>query len=97
MKLGWNLFTGNNIRFTSWKFEDDPALGEFAYWIDTRDTSVITRLVLQTNGRIARFLWIDSKKEWNFIWPDKRISVMNTRCVGDSGAATLTSPQCVNV
>ncbi|KAK1439559.1 hypothetical protein QVD17_05379 [Tagetes erecta] len=120
MKQGWNLITGIERRFTSWKSNDDPGNGEFSYWIDTRgypqlilsegrvirfrggpwnglrfsgvsnlrpnpfysftfvvnkreiyyqynliDTSVITRLVLQPSGRVDRFLWIDSKQEWN--------------------------------
>ncbi|KAI7737795.1 hypothetical protein M8C21_011970, partial [Ambrosia artemisiifolia] len=120
MKQGWNLITGLERRFTSWRSQDDPSFGEFSYWIDTRgypqlfltegreikfragpwnghmfsgisnlrsnplyhftfvvnqreiyyqydlkDTSDITRLVLQPSGRLERLLWIDSKQEWN--------------------------------
>ncbi|KAJ0684553.1 putative protein kinase RLK-Pelle-DLSV family [Helianthus annuus] len=36
MKLGWNLVTGIDRHFTSWKTDDDPASGEFSYRIDTR-------------------------------------------------------------
>ncbi|XP_076897025.1 G-type lectin S-receptor-like serine/threonine-protein kinase At4g27290 [Bidens hawaiensis] len=36
MKLGMNLVTGFERRFTSWKSDDDPAAGNFSYWIDTR-------------------------------------------------------------
>ncbi|KAM0056861.1 putative protein kinase RLK-Pelle-DLSV family [Helianthus debilis subsp. tardiflorus] len=44
MKLGWNLVTGKDRHLTSWKSEDDPALGEFSYSIDTRGypQSIIT-------------------------------------------------------
>ncbi|KAI3675771.1 hypothetical protein L1987_85364 [Smallanthus sonchifolius] len=36
MKYGRNLVTGVEWRLTSWKSDDDPASGEFSYWIDTR-------------------------------------------------------------
>ncbi|XP_076922814.1 G-type lectin S-receptor-like serine/threonine-protein kinase At4g27290 [Bidens hawaiensis] len=36
MKLGRNLVTGVERRFTSWKSIDDPATGNYSYWIDTR-------------------------------------------------------------
>ncbi|KAL2327798.1 hypothetical protein Fmac_021225 [Flemingia macrophylla] len=36
MKLGWNLLTGVNRVLTSWKSEDDPALGEYSAKIDIR-------------------------------------------------------------
>ncbi|XP_076946744.1 G-type lectin S-receptor-like serine/threonine-protein kinase At4g27290 [Bidens hawaiensis] len=36
MKLGRNLVTGIERRFTSWKSDDDPATGNFSYGIDTR-------------------------------------------------------------
>ncbi|KAM0063304.1 putative protein kinase RLK-Pelle-DLSV family [Helianthus debilis subsp. tardiflorus] len=55
MKQGWNLTTGLERRFTSWRSPDDPAF----------DTSIISRLVLQPSGRIERLLWIDSKQEWS--------------------------------
>ncbi|KAI7737791.1 hypothetical protein M8C21_011966, partial [Ambrosia artemisiifolia] len=36
MKQGWNLITGIDNRFTSWKSPDDPAFGEFSYGVDNR-------------------------------------------------------------
>ncbi|KAI3675438.1 hypothetical protein L1987_85028 [Smallanthus sonchifolius] len=36
MKHGWNLVTGTERSYTSWKSDDDPGFGEFSYWIDTR-------------------------------------------------------------
>ncbi|XP_076919269.1 G-type lectin S-receptor-like serine/threonine-protein kinase At4g27290 [Bidens hawaiensis] len=36
MKLGRNLVTGIDRRFTSWKSTNDPDFGEFSYGIDTR-------------------------------------------------------------
>ncbi|KAI7732789.1 hypothetical protein M8C21_024409, partial [Ambrosia artemisiifolia] len=36
MKFGRDMVTGFERRLTSWKSNDDPASGEFAYWIDTR-------------------------------------------------------------
>ncbi|KAJ0874199.1 putative protein kinase RLK-Pelle-DLSV family [Helianthus annuus] len=36
MKLGWNLVKGTESHLTSWKSEDDPALGDFSYSIDAR-------------------------------------------------------------
>ncbi|XP_076926194.1 G-type lectin S-receptor-like serine/threonine-protein kinase At4g27290 [Bidens hawaiensis] len=36
MKYGWNLVTGIERHFTSWKSDDDPASGNFSYGIDTR-------------------------------------------------------------
>ncbi|KAJ0508233.1 putative protein kinase RLK-Pelle-DLSV family [Helianthus annuus] len=36
MKQGRNLITGIDRRFTSWKSPNDPAFGEFSYWIDNR-------------------------------------------------------------
>ncbi|XP_076897972.1 S-locus-specific glycoprotein S13-like [Bidens hawaiensis] len=38
---------------------------EIYYQYNLIDTSVITRVVLQSNGRLERLLWIDSKQEWN--------------------------------
>ncbi|KAJ0438038.1 putative non-specific serine/threonine protein kinase [Helianthus annuus] len=56
------------------------------------NTSVITRLVLQSNGQVQRLLWIDNKQEWNpyFAGP-------NDLCEQYAGAATLTRPLFVNV
>ncbi|XP_076881357.1 G-type lectin S-receptor-like serine/threonine-protein kinase At4g27290 [Bidens hawaiensis] len=36
MKQGRNFVTGIERNMTSWKSNDDPALGDFSYWIDTR-------------------------------------------------------------
>ncbi|KAJ0821114.1 putative protein kinase RLK-Pelle-DLSV family [Helianthus annuus] len=38
---------------------------EIYYQCNLIDTSVITRLVLQSNGQVQRLLWIDNKQEWN--------------------------------
>ncbi|KAF5780972.1 putative protein kinase RLK-Pelle-DLSV family [Helianthus annuus] len=37
---------------------------EIYYQYNLIDTSVITRLVLQPNGRVERLVWVDSKQEW---------------------------------
>ncbi|KAK9056995.1 hypothetical protein SSX86_024361 [Deinandra increscens subsp. villosa] len=36
MKQGWDLVTGIDRYFTSWKSDDDPASGEFTYRLETR-------------------------------------------------------------
>ncbi|KAD3066922.1 hypothetical protein R6Q59_018902 [Mikania micrantha] len=36
VKLGWDLGTGNEKHLTSWKSEDDPAIGEYTCSIDIR-------------------------------------------------------------
>ncbi|KAM0063419.1 putative non-specific serine/threonine protein kinase [Helianthus debilis subsp. tardiflorus] len=36
MKMGWNLVMETESHLTSWKSEDDPALGDFSYSIDAR-------------------------------------------------------------
>nr|XP_043620443.1 G-type lectin S-receptor-like serine/threonine-protein kinase At4g27290 [Erigeron canadensis] len=36
MKHGWNLVTGFQSHFTSWKSSDDPAAGEFSCWLDKK-------------------------------------------------------------
>ncbi|KAI3675443.1 hypothetical protein L1987_85033 [Smallanthus sonchifolius] len=147
---GRNLVTGNERHLTSWKFEDDPAFGEFSYWIDTRgypqlilseggeiklragpwnglrftgtptlspnrfynftfvlnqreiyyqynliDTSLITRLVLQTSGRLDSLFWIDSKQEWSLYWsPQNDLCDQYARC-GPFGNCNIgKSPIC---
>ncbi|KAJ0500649.1 putative non-specific serine/threonine protein kinase [Helianthus annuus] len=68
MKQGWNLMTGLERRFTSWRSPNDPAFvnqREIYYQYNPIDTSIITRLVLQPSGRIERLVWIDSKQEWS--------------------------------
>ncbi|KAM0063416.1 putative protein kinase RLK-Pelle-DLSV family [Helianthus debilis subsp. tardiflorus] len=50
MKLGWNLVTGIDRHFTSWKSDNDPALGEFSFSVDTRG---YPQLIL-TEGREIR-------------------------------------------
>ncbi|KAI3675452.1 hypothetical protein L1987_85042 [Smallanthus sonchifolius] len=35
MKLGWNLVTGSETSYTSWKSNDDPAAGEFYMSVNT--------------------------------------------------------------
>ncbi|KAI3809981.1 hypothetical protein L1987_19586 [Smallanthus sonchifolius] len=49
MKHGWNLVTGTERSYTSWKSDDDPGLGEFSYWIDTRG---YPQLILSEGGEI---------------------------------------------
>ncbi|KAI3675437.1 hypothetical protein L1987_85027 [Smallanthus sonchifolius] len=51
MKQGWNLITGIERRFTSWKSDVDPAFGNFSYWIDTRG---YPQLIL-TEGQEIKF------------------------------------------
>ncbi|KAM0063410.1 putative non-specific serine/threonine protein kinase [Helianthus debilis subsp. tardiflorus] len=36
MKLGWNWVTGTERYLTSWKFRDEPALGDYSLKVDTR-------------------------------------------------------------
>ncbi|KAL8237902.1 hypothetical protein R6Q59_018983 [Mikania micrantha] len=36
VKLGWDLVTGNEKHLTSWKSEDDPAIGAYTYSIEKR-------------------------------------------------------------
>ncbi|KAD3066897.1 hypothetical protein E3N88_34777 [Mikania micrantha] len=38
---------------------------EIYYQYNVLDSSVITRLVIQPNGRLDRFFWIDNRQEWN--------------------------------
>ncbi|KAM0063746.1 putative protein kinase RLK-Pelle-DLSV family [Helianthus debilis subsp. tardiflorus] len=38
---------------------------EIYYQYHLIDTSALTRLVVQPDGRVKRFLWTDSKQEWN--------------------------------
>ncbi|KAJ0874425.1 putative protein kinase RLK-Pelle-DLSV family [Helianthus annuus] len=71
MKYGWNLVTGVEWRLTSWK--SNPVYNftfvlnqrEIYYRNELINTSVSMRLVLQPDGRMERFLWTDSKQEWN--------------------------------
>ncbi|KAJ0684532.1 putative protein kinase RLK-Pelle-DLSV family [Helianthus annuus] len=51
MKQGWNLMTGLERHFTSWRSPNDPAFGEFSFWIDTRG---YPQLIL-TKGREIKF------------------------------------------
>ncbi|KAL8237834.1 hypothetical protein R6Q59_018915 [Mikania micrantha] len=47
MKQGWNLITGTENHFTSWKSDDDPASGEFSYGVDARGYPQL----IQTKGQ----------------------------------------------
>ncbi|XP_076929288.1 putative inactive G-type lectin S-receptor-like serine/threonine-protein kinase SRK [Bidens hawaiensis] len=52
MKYGKNMVTGVEKRFRSWKSEDDPATGNFSYWVDTRG---YPQLVLTEGPDIIKF------------------------------------------
>ncbi|KAI3675485.1 hypothetical protein L1987_85075 [Smallanthus sonchifolius] len=150
MKMGWNLVTGTERHYTSWKSADDPTSGEFSYSIDIRgypqlilrdsqkikfragpwnglrfsgafnlkqnpiynftfvlnqreiyyqynliNTSVFRRLVLQSNGRLERLLWIDSKNYWNlYLAPESDICDRYAEC-GPFGSCNIdNSPVC---
>ncbi|XP_076927753.1 G-type lectin S-receptor-like serine/threonine-protein kinase At4g27290 [Bidens hawaiensis] len=50
MKQGWNLDTRTERNLTSWKSDDDPALGEFSYGIDIRGYP--QRIISEGGGKI---------------------------------------------
>ncbi|XP_077243380.1 G-type lectin S-receptor-like serine/threonine-protein kinase At4g27290 isoform X2 [Tasmannia lanceolata] len=62
MKLGLNLKTGLNQSLTSWKSQNDPANGEFTFWLDPQ-------------GLPQFFLCQGSERNWRSgPWNGKRLS-----------------------
>ncbi|KAI3710325.1 hypothetical protein L2E82_40103 [Cichorium intybus] len=123
MKLVWDLKSGINRFLRSWKTNDDPATGDYAYKLDNRgfpelvifnnetihwragpwngkrfsgvpqmkgvgimrfelqensdeisysfemlNTSLYSRLVINSSGIMQRFVWVEGAKFWNQYW-----------------------------
>ncbi|XP_076897974.1 G-type lectin S-receptor-like serine/threonine-protein kinase At4g27290 [Bidens hawaiensis] len=68
---------------------------EIYYQYNLIDTSVITRVVLQSNGRLERLLWIDSRQEWNLYMARQHDLCDQYAVCGPNGSCDIgKSPVC---
>ncbi|KAI3702930.1 hypothetical protein L6452_28686 [Arctium lappa] len=66
MKLGKDLVTGVERYLTSWKSENDPSLGDYSLWIDTKGyPQMIIRDVYGIRIPWNRLRFSESRREWS--------------------------------